>query len=218
MSIIWMYKMNLRISQMKFWCKWLSSKTCISQCSISPAAQVCIWLCAYCRGCWWFQSLWQLQLWLDHWSCSPSWPFLLLWCWQWSEWACSVQHLGGGRDWIEFTRKTTTMLPKRRGICQTNKDEIRFFFIYLFIEIIKPETCFSKRSGLTSATESWSFCLDFAGIMRRIHLDPDWCHWYSLNNTKSKRVTSSWRVVRKLPLTLLRQTKITWSANRTMMV
>lgn len=75
----------------------------------------------------------------------------------------------------------------------------------------------SNPSSPTRAAESWSFCLDFAGIMRRIHLDPDWRHWYSLNNT-SKRVTSSEGVMRKLLLSLLRHTRPTWSANSTMMV
>lgn len=41
----------------------------------------------------------------------------------------------------------------------------------------------SRVGGLTTAAESWSLCLDFAGIMRRIHLDPDGCHRNSLNNS-----------------------------------
>lgn len=34
--------------------------------------------------------------------------------------------------------------------------------------------------GLTTAAETWSLCFYFAGIMRRIHLDPDGSHWNSL--------------------------------------
>lgn len=60
---------------------------------ILPAAQVCISQCVCCHGCWWFQSLWQPLLWLGHWSCNPGWPFLLLWCSQWNEWAYLIQHL-----------------------------------------------------------------------------------------------------------------------------
>lgn len=41
-------------------------------------------------------------------------------------------------------------------------------------------TCW--KLSLTAAVESWSLCLDFAGIMRRIHFDPDGRHRNSLHN------------------------------------
>lgn len=41
-----------------------------------------------------------------------------------------------------------------------------------------------KYKLCTTAAESWSLCLDLAGIMGRIHLNSDGCHWNGLNTIK----------------------------------
>lgn len=49
---------------------------------------------------------------------------------------------------------------------------------------------------LTTAAESRSLRLDFAGIMRRIHFDPEGRHWNSLNANRKTNITinpKSWK-------------------------
>lgn len=49
---------------------------------------------------------------------------------------------------------------------------------------------------LTTAAKSRSLRLDFAGIMRRIHFDPEGRHWNSLNANRKTNITinpESWK-------------------------